>query len=108
MYNEFESKPNCVWQCLEKGCRCEVCGYPLPKTYPTAPRRECPLTKPARCKNLGSQVGEALIKCETCQGNVRLKFSTHECAVFGNCLPTYRGQVEAGHGCIGCARWEAR
>lgn len=31
----------CQWTCLQKGCRCDGCGYALARTYEVKPIREC-------------------------------------------------------------------
>lgn len=101
--NEF-----CAFATLTVGSECiNGCGYRLKRTYTIPPVRGCERVTPA-CRFLGPATNEiALIKCESCQGNVRKKFPIHECAIFGRCLPTYSGIVDDGHGCIGCDRREA-
>lgn len=96
--NEF-----CEFPALTKWSKCIACGYALKLDYEITPVRPCV----QRCKHQSDkQIDTALIKCETCQGNVRLKFQIHECAIFGKCLPTFSGVVDDGHGCIGCERRE--
>ncbi len=102
----------CQFPNLNAGTRCTNCGYVLKRDYETRPVVPCGQWKqPARderekvCKHQSDDaVDVVLIACETCQGNVRKKFDVHDCAVFGKCLPSYSGQADAGHGCIGCEK----
>lgn len=36
----------------------------------------------------------ALIRCQSCRGNVRIKYPLHLCALYGECLPTHRGEYQ--------------
>lgn len=42
-----------------------------------------------RCKYLGNVLGEELIQCNSCYGNVRLKYPINSCDLHNTCLPTY-------------------
>jgi hypothetical protein len=60
-------------------------------TFTRHPAAECR----AICRHLGEATGGVeRIKCETCNGNVRLKFPIHACAVHKICLPTCTGETE--------------
>lgn len=49
------------------------------------------------CRRQQEPTGEnALIRCTTCQGNVRLKFPIHGCEKHVHCLPTYTGDKREG------------
>src|SRR4051794_19593620 len=84
----------CSWPSLAKGSECQRCGYALKHDYDAPPIRECT----GRCDHLGDEVGRVLVQCQTCSGNVRIKYPVHECGLFLLCIPNYSG---AG-GCVGC------
>jgi hypothetical protein len=87
-----------------KGSACDVCGSKLRQDFPRIPAcGRCVAKPPVVCAHLGEATGaNELIQCHTCQGNVRLKFPTHNCAVHSECLPTYTGSDAKRMACRKC------
>jgi len=56
------------------------------------------------CPHLLEATGESeIVHCETCHGNVRIKYAVSGCALHGRCLPTYRGhEPTAARPCNTC------
>lgn len=84
---------------------CERCGKWMRSDSPETCFAEC---KKSPCVHLGGYIREAIVPCETCEGNVRLKKNLHACSIFGECLPDARKVVssEAFRLCRGCDRFE--
>ena len=56
------------------------------------------------CQHLHDPTGEnEPIKCQSCRGNVKIKFPLHVCALHTICLPTYVGEHETMT-CTKCKR----
>jgi hypothetical protein len=87
--------------CVFHDGKCVACGRQNRSGLPDAELvANCLATV---CVHLGAATGEVeAIKCDTCNGNVRIKFAVHECAVHGNCLPTYRGDDGKAMACNKC------
>jgi hypothetical protein len=78
----------CTWKEVDQKFQCTRCGVVRRQEVV----RAC---KGSPCKHLGDATGEnELIPCETCQGNVRVKFPIYACAIHQLCLPTYTGTAE--------------
>jgi hypothetical protein len=60
------------------------------------------------CRHRGDQpLRQELVRCVTCQGNVRLKLAVHACEIFGECLPAATHKNESSlKGCQGCGRFD--
>jgi hypothetical protein len=84
--------------------RCVQCRAKLPADLRRTCRAFLRAMEPP-CIHLGEQTRVELIRCATCNGNVRIKFPVHACAVFGECLPTYTGEHQLAK-CHGCERRE--
>jgi hypothetical protein len=87
-----------------KGSECDVCGSKLRQDFPRIPAcGRCLAKPPVVCAYLDVANGKhELIPCDTCQGNVRLKFPIHNCAVHSECLPTYNGAASIWMSCRKC------
>jgi hypothetical protein len=86
---------------------CLNCSNWMRSDSPEACFGEC---KKQTCVHLGEYLGDILVRCVTCRGNVRLKKSRHKCGVFGECVPDSR-KVEADtkvHLCRGCRSFIAQ
>ena len=91
---------NCQWVIWTDAngkpcCRSVCCGHVMAQTDPTKCFASCRKKKLSTeqinltCTYLGTQLETIAIKCKTCQGNVRIKHTVHECKLFGKCLPNY-------------------
>ncbi len=103
----YASEHNCgddMSLCRFVNGACAQCGIRNKSGFPDERlRRNCRETSTANCLHLGEETGAVeLIRCETCNGNVRLKFPVHACAVNGLCLPTFAGNGESKLGCRQC------
>lgn len=89
---------------IENGViRCSACGRVFPHGSDLKTRARCHIN--THCIYLGQLKHEILIKCETCQGNVRQKFKVHGCKIYGECLPEYVGQTEGvPQTCFNCTK----
>lgn len=95
----------CEWPTLEAGTPCVHCGIPLPITSRRPPNRNCR----QRCIHFGEPTRVESIDCKECSRPKVKEFPVHACAVFGECLPTYRQErmlntagEELPHKCHGC------
>lgn len=98
----------CHWPDLKRGSQCVGCGYVLKHDYESPPSRGC--RRELACLHLLAPTGETvLVRCQTCQGNVRQKFAVHGCAIFGQCLPTLGVDPPSGYAkCAGCPARELK
>ncbi len=96
---------------------CEVCGMSWTSSY-AEPIHACVAGVVARhldtpptvrgdawpsCVHRKNETGEhELIKCETCLGNVQIKYPIHACDVHQICLPTYTGKMTETMTCHKC------
>lgn len=77
---------------LNKGLHCINCGHKPTKGKPIY--RGCPTSVVKSpfifvCKHLAETTEVVLIKCQTCQGNVQIKYQSNICLLKGKCLPNY-------------------
>lgn len=84
----------CQFATYKKGSKCRACGYELRCDYPLPLSRNCP---GGPCVHLGRETGESVIvACVDCKGRSRdVAYEKYFCAVFGECLPTYRCTKDA-------------
>jgi hypothetical protein len=89
--------------CVFHDGKCVACGRQNRSGLPDAELvANCLATV---CVHLGAATGDVeAIKCDTCNGNVRIKFAVHECAVNGMCLPAYNGSKSKSLGCEQCRK----
>jgi hypothetical protein len=103
---------NCTFVATEGGWRCDRCGWVYPKPTATPPQRNCQ-PPPPTCRHLGAAEPPALIQCQTCAGNVRIKHAANRCELLGVlCLPAFTPADRAAwdqqpesriyHLCVGC------
>lgn len=87
-------------QCGKASRRLRRCGKPVqPRTKPTP--------QPP-CLHRGEQTRVELVECKTCRGRVRVKHPVHQCDIYHECLPTYRGEpIEGLAKCANCENYQA-
>jgi hypothetical protein len=92
-----------AWVCENPGCGVAI-PVAVAATHPISVCREI------TCTLFGDATGSfALVQCETCQGNVRLKYPTHVCRKFGECLPQIAHENNSGvKGCLDCSHAQGK
>ena len=91
---------------------CTQCKQPGNSVRVCRPGRIRAVHYTTPCPHLGEPTGKsALLKCDSCGGNVRKKFPIHHCELFELCLPQVpqsavktAERADGCHGCVGCQR----
>lgn len=83
----------CEFKTLTAGSVCVVCGWKLPRDFPTGLVRQCPVQVPP-CPYLGSPREETvtlslLCGCKAKRTRTEKTLVVYDCAVQGRCLPGY-------------------
>lgn len=100
----------CVFEPHDGKCRCIYCGRTVaaPDCNRTFARCETP-RDPMQCRHIGPPF-DATVTAQNCGcSSAEAKLTVFECAVHGECLPTYRrGDLsEPVKTCKGCESYEA-
>ena len=99
----------CEWECLQRGCRCIRCGFPLPRNFGTTPIHKCrKISLRGACPHLGGALGEsARVYGCGCYSEKKtgIEVGIFECDLHGRCVIFEKGthlEDEAIHRCVVC------